>query len=866
MDKFRKDRRGAVTVMITLLLIPALLISGTGVDLARMYTAQSIVQDANQMAANAALSQYDAMLQDVYGLFAVASADDELNKMVTDYVNACLYGIDPEDPDSFVVFRGSEATSTCTSTQDLGQVEVLKNQILEYAKFRAPVTIVDELMDRLDQFEKVKADAEVIEEKTALDDEVKDLEEIGEDLKKAIDEANTIESTQGDCVDRINRILDHIHDQFDQMDMLRTEYILLYEKTDFWKDEKLADLELAYDITIQNIYSITDGSGNIHGWNEGYEDDEGEWHPAEKVLEKQLKDCLKDAAKDAQGKMADCIKLLEKVNKECQKFEEKKADIKAKIQSLEKKLESDDVSEQLKTGADGKSGMKKDLNTYKQLLAVDVVTLGQEFYDANELMIRRFSQKVDPEGVVYGRLDQYNTPDPEFSMSIQQLNGVGRNADFDQDALIANKNLPASEKRNLSLLTELAALTKDEYHYIVYPDADKFHEISQKHKDFWDELKKSGSEDDSKSDNAKSNISTLLDAVLAKLEGFTFIPQGAKYYGKDNESEDTGVSNEWSDTDKTMDQAGDAIDQVKTLGEIAAGVVDDVVDKLILVTYDSEMFSCYADGRTDVEDAKPRTSMAGVPVDTHVNYFYQSEMEYLFNGNKESAAANLAAVAGTMVLVRFVFNYIATFSVPQVSRVIENIKAACNFGGPIGAAVGIAIGELARVAFALGESVFDVAELREGDAVPLMKNETTWKLSVTGFAKMAEEEMEEVTLEVRKDVPKDPLSLTYRDYLRIFLLLKDEATLVERTGDLIELNVTNIKNGVYEAGQTIYENEEAMSQKTLFQMGDSDTAYEVTTTVEMRFIFFSMAVFQKGIDGVSPPTTINIKVTDRRGY
>ena len=74
--------KGAVTVMVTLLLIPAILISGTGVDLARIYTAKSVVQDANQLAANSVLASYDALLQDLYGLFGVLGGDAETDKYV----------------------------------------------------------------------------------------------------------------------------------------------------------------------------------------------------------------------------------------------------------------------------------------------------------------------------------------------------------------------------------------------------------------------------------------------------------------------------------------------------------------------------------------------------------------------------------------------------------------------------------------------------------------------------------------------------------------------------------------------------------------------------------------------------------------
>ncbi len=69
--KFWKNTKGAVTVIVTLLLIPSILISGTAVDVARFYSAKSVVQDANTLGANAMLAQYDALLKYLYGLYGI---------------------------------------------------------------------------------------------------------------------------------------------------------------------------------------------------------------------------------------------------------------------------------------------------------------------------------------------------------------------------------------------------------------------------------------------------------------------------------------------------------------------------------------------------------------------------------------------------------------------------------------------------------------------------------------------------------------------------------------------------------------------------------------------------------------------------
>lgn len=85
-----KNSKGAVTVIVTLLLIPSILVSGTAVDVARIYSAKSIVQDANSLGANAAMAQYNALLKDLYGLYGIE--DTKLQSMVNDYIKIALFG------------------------------------------------------------------------------------------------------------------------------------------------------------------------------------------------------------------------------------------------------------------------------------------------------------------------------------------------------------------------------------------------------------------------------------------------------------------------------------------------------------------------------------------------------------------------------------------------------------------------------------------------------------------------------------------------------------------------------------------------------------------------------------------------------
>ena len=133
--------KGAVTVFVSLLLIPAILVSGTAVDLARIHTARSVLQDANQLAGNSVLSQYNALLYDLYGLFGVAKDDPILGKLLDEYIKVSVFGEPMQDKTlgSLQLFYGSDISLgdlSFESGKNLGNADVLRRQIEEYMKFR----------------------------------------------------------------------------------------------------------------------------------------------------------------------------------------------------------------------------------------------------------------------------------------------------------------------------------------------------------------------------------------------------------------------------------------------------------------------------------------------------------------------------------------------------------------------------------------------------------------------------------------------------------------------------------------------------------------------------------------------------------
>ena len=239
-----KNSKGAVTVIVTLLLIPSILVSGTAVDVARIYSAKSIVQDANSLGANAAMAQYNALLKDLYGLYGIE--DTKLQSMVNDYIKIALFGDSNTNKGmgTFQPFYGSDSSLSISvsSEHNLGELEILQRQIEEYMALRAPVVIADDIMDIIDSMKKVSADANVIKQKLDIDDELEEIHEIYKKIYQTIGKLDEYPNEETIILKNVNDVLEEINGQFGDLKTERETYAKL--KTDFEETKNKFESEM----------------------------------------------------------------------------------------------------------------------------------------------------------------------------------------------------------------------------------------------------------------------------------------------------------------------------------------------------------------------------------------------------------------------------------------------------------------------------------------------------------------------------------------------------------------------------------------------------------------------------------------------
>lgn len=171
MHKERKDR-GAVSVFLTLILVPCLVVSSVFIDVSRVKLGEGLSVSAADMALNSLMTNYDADLSEFYGMMASCQSIEEFYEESAQYYLDALHsqGLDDDEIDSLLALyssvmgddtvydlleievQSSEDSEIIQSVEGaaLGESATLvKDQVVEFMKYRAPVEIIKGIVERL---------------------------------------------------------------------------------------------------------------------------------------------------------------------------------------------------------------------------------------------------------------------------------------------------------------------------------------------------------------------------------------------------------------------------------------------------------------------------------------------------------------------------------------------------------------------------------------------------------------------------------------------------------------------------------------------------------------------------------------------
>jgi hypothetical protein len=872
MRNFKKDRRGVVTVMVTLLLIPAVLLSGTAVDIARIYTARSIMQDANQLAANSVLTQYDALLKDLYGMYGVAKDDPVLGRLVDDYIKAAVFGDDamPIHDNTLKPFYGADGDNisvTVDKSKSLGEPEVLRHQIEEYMKIRGPVLIVKEIIDQVSGGSPIQEDIDVLEEKSGIDQDIADLCEDYKELYALIQAADNCKQGIGmkGGVGNVAGSLKAIRNKFKDLENCYKE----------WENEtdpnKKHDLEIKYNGIRKHIEALTTEGYGYSTWKPGGFETvggeqvwkDGEWRSPYPIVG--LNSNIEKAKRDAE----DFKPTIDAVVAKAQEIDNKQQTLQRRINNFDDKLRRGECSPDI-TNAMTEPNISVDGEMISQIDLMRRLTATRWQPAADSYKTKAYYY-ID-ETVKKQSLDKVEYPDsnrsPSDRLTRPQLAAISSNPAFDLSESTAAEDSRAAFFAGFTDVTYgmpggFEKFKDDHTENYAYLEGIKNGITNADVTDMTSDTGESKGNSSNAEDDQEDNIFDIINkAVEVWKTALTNSPEGALYINDSSASEREDLN--------FLEAVALIAESLKNniVGAFTdpLGALATAGDYTLVLTYDLAMFSNYTTAKPGGETVR---SVTNIEMSPKINYFYQSEWEYLFN-EKQSAAANLDAVTQLLLIVRIVCNYITVFSVHEITAIVSAIQGAFAWLPP----VGLALGELARAAFVIAESIVDIAVLRSGNVVPLVKTAGEWICKPSGILNVLKKASEGGA----ETLALFDHGLSYSNYMLLMFIGQavfmsgtvDNAanTLAKRTGDLIKWNVNSCIFGIGEKAQN--ERPGAMSdaqgKANYFKLEERYTTFTLTTTSEMRMMFLSMPFAQKGINGVVPPKTLQLKVSDQRGY
>ena len=185
------EKKGAISVFLSVILLPMLIVALLATDAARIYCAKSVIADAGEMAMNAALAQYNAKLKDEYGLIAMDKEPSSMQGDLEKYFTASLNGDGLSNSGNYKQVLDLMEQSFEVIDVEASKVyktEVEKQQILEYMKYRAPVCMADMVLDKIDQIKDNKKMIEAMEAEADFAEAMEECQDAFEKAKERLDE------------------------------------------------------------------------------------------------------------------------------------------------------------------------------------------------------------------------------------------------------------------------------------------------------------------------------------------------------------------------------------------------------------------------------------------------------------------------------------------------------------------------------------------------------------------------------------------------------------------------------------------------------------------------------------------------------
>lgn len=242
----RKRQHGAVTIFLIIVLVPCIALTSICVDLSRVQLSKAMATSSADLALNTLLTNYDGDLNDWYGMIGSCQNIEDFYKVSAGYFLRAISskGLGQDEifllSDVYSSVTGDDSIFDLLQTEAVGDVSVsevkdanlsnptlIKDQIVEFMKYRAPIELTMGIIDRLGKDSSYTDAKEAKKNEPLVESKQEFYTAEGELLKKAYNTYWTIINYR-DEVDRTELTNEKLLEYANQVNACRSAYETLH--------------------------------------------------------------------------------------------------------------------------------------------------------------------------------------------------------------------------------------------------------------------------------------------------------------------------------------------------------------------------------------------------------------------------------------------------------------------------------------------------------------------------------------------------------------------------------------------------------------------------------------------------------------
>lgn len=869
-----KRNEGAITVYICILMAAMLVLTGVLVDGARARVAEAQVQSVTEAAANSLLANYNNILKEWFGLMAMSENNSAvLEEELMYYLNRNLMtelGAEKKNlsdaswdyAKKFLNFENKYESVRFLNMYDyrveevralplynLSENEVLRAQIVDYMKYRAPESLGEDFLEKLNVLKSYKKQSKILSSKLELDKSMDKISKYLAELYKTIEEVNSYDK------EHFKKMLETAYERifiklskekiYNELVKERKEAEKAYnehtesdsyksERQRLYKERRLAEDKDEKELIDQLIDDLKEPYLSILKEAEKEEKDAKNEYSFYENYARDAIDLIFDKVDEYSIYNDEALEIAERIKRDCANMKDKEiADLKAQI-----KDDNSDFAEKMRQEIKGieaqvsKESMEHLIKKFKQngdmLRELKINLVDLNLYDIKE----ESKDSILPVNSLYSN---YLVKYSKVSYEEFPVDKIAADEKKVEDPRDASMDLVKGSDNPLNSLDSLEV-----------------------HDDFKEIVK------GLPSGGAKINSEEILEAFLG--ENYDFVLES--FGVKDNSNiEDSKIE----DTERILKDMNFKNDKNESIsgGLGILGTLIDILEKGLETVRDEIFVDEYALGTFNnylsTKDIKVKDGNSISQIDLRLRnrsdrkpyMYFENEIEYILEGSGNEKS-NVSSVQRKILLIRFTLNTLHIYLDPvKLDEVYTLAGSLALMSGPLlGAFTVHLIAALIISGWSMAESIIDLKLLMQGESVPIFKTSRNWILSVEGGLNKLQEKITNTVVDGVKDYSKEFLND------KIDVLEGDLKGYTANIKDTINVKIDNIVEKVFEPVEDALNNADKTIEDNYSQFTENlenelfNTSNESMNAITKRIYEIAQEEYQKVKDEIENKLTM----------